>query len=188
MTKIIFIVFLEVIHTKEYINRMENLKVSKAKIEDLPVVLSLFQDAIEYMNNNNIPQWDEYYPNEEVLEEDIQNNELYIVKLEEIIVSVFVINSDYDNDYKYGNWTYKGKSYVILHRLCVNVKVQNQGIGTKTLLLIEKMLKDNNTQAIRLDAFSKNPYALRMYENNNYKRVGEVNFRKGLFYLYEKIL
>lgn len=167
---------------------MGNLIVLKAKIADLPVVLTLFQEAIDYMNNNNIPQWDEYYPNEEVLKEDIQKNELYIVKLEEIIVSVFVINSDYDSDYKYGNWTYKGKSYVILHRLCVNVKYQNQGIGTKTLSLIEKVLKDNNIKAIRLDAFSKNPYALRMYENNDYKRVGEANFRKGLFYLYEKIL
>lgn len=167
---------------------MDNLKVLKAKIEDLPEVLSMFQNAIQYMNKNNIPQWDEHYPNEEVLKEDIEKNELYIVKMGDIIASVFVINSEYDDDYEYGNWTYKGESYVILHRLCVNVKVQNQGIGTKTLSIIEKMIKDNNIKSIRLDAFSKNPYALRMYENNNYKRVGEVNFRKGLFYLYEKIL
>lgn len=164
------------------------MKVLKAKIEDLPVVLSLFQDAIQYMNNHNIPQWDEYYPNEEVLREDIQNKELYIVKMEETIVSVFVINFNYDEEYSKGDWKYKGDSFAVLHRLCVNVQFQNQGIGKNTLSIIEKMLKENNIKAVRLDAFSKNPYALRLYENNNYKRVGEVNFRKGLFYLYEKIL
>lgn len=167
---------------------MDNVKILKAKIEDLPEVLNLFKEAIQYMNNNNIPQWDEYYPNEEVLKEDIEKNELYIIKNEDIIVSVFVINNDYDKDYENGEWEYKGSSFVILHRLCVNVKYQNQGLGKKTLLYIERMLKDNNTQSIRLDAFSKNPSALRLYENNNYKRVGEANFRKGLFYLYEKIL
>jgi predicted GNAT family acetyltransferase len=37
-----------------------------------------------------------------------------------------------------------------------------------------------------LDAFSLNPFALRLYEKIGYVRVGEANWRKGLFYLYEK--
>lgn len=52
--------------------------------------------------------------------------------------------------------------------------------------LIESIIQSKGIETIRLDAFSQNPIALRMYENLGYKKVGEVNFRKGLFYLYEK--
>ncbi len=50
------------------------------------------------------------------------------------------------------------------------------------------MLRDRGIESVRLDAFSLNPYALRMYEGLGYKKVGEANWRKGLFYLFEKNL
>ncbi|MBD5427537.1 MAG: hypothetical protein HDR38_08340 [Treponema sp.] len=39
---------------------------------------------------------------------------------------------------------------------------------------------------IRLDAFSENPYALRLYEHMGYVKVGTADWRKGMFYLMEK--
>ncbi|MOA35168.1 hypothetical protein D3C78_1565980 [compost metagenome] len=56
------------------------------------------------------------------------------------------------------------------------------------MLLIEDLVKQMGLETIRLDAFSQNPYALRMYEKLHYRTVGEVQWRKGLFYLMEKKL
>lgn len=53
---------------------------------------------------------------------------------------------------------------------------------------IESTFLGNGIQAVRLDAFSLNPYALRLYERLGYRKTGEVTFRKGVFYLYEKEL
>ncbi|MDP4147194.1 MAG: GNAT family N-acetyltransferase, partial [Bacillota bacterium] len=39
-----------------------------------------------------------------------------------------------------------------------------------------------------LDVFSLNPFALKMYYKQGYIKVGEVNWRKGKFYLMEKKL
>jgi ribosomal protein S18 acetylase RimI-like enzyme len=39
---------------------------------------------------------------------------------------------------------------------------------------------------IRLDVFTLNPYALKMYEKSGYIKVGFAHWRKGEFYLMEK--
>jgi ribosomal protein S18 acetylase RimI-like enzyme len=41
---------------------------------------------------------------------------------------------------------------------------------------------------IRLDAFTRNPAALALYESRGYRRAGTVHFRKGAFYCYEKAM
>lgn len=43
-------------------------------------------------------------------------------------------------------------------------------------------------QAIRLDAFSENPFALKLYGNRGYSRAGYADRRKGRFYLMQKYL
>jgi hypothetical protein len=56
------------------------------------------------------------------------------------------------------------------------------------MIMIEELLRKEGIQSIRLDAFSLNPYALKMYGALGYQKVGETNWRKGLFYLLEKKL
>lgn len=51
---------------------------------------------------------------------------------------------------------------------------------------IENNLREQGVSSIRLDAFTQNPYALKMYQSIVYHITGEVNFRKGRFYLMEK--
>ena len=113
---------------------------------------------------------------------------MFVGKINREIASVFVLNKEYDEEYNNMNWKYKDASFYILHRLCVNPKFQNQGIGTNTMRLIEEFLRDEGIETIRLDSFSLNPFALKMYEKAGYLKVGEANWRKGLFYLFEKLI
>lgn len=53
---------------------------------------------------------------------------------------------------------------------------------------IEKEVSSMGFQAIRLDAFTENPFALKLYDNLGYSRVGYADWRKGRFYLMEKYL
>ncbi|MDR2044427.1 MAG: GNAT family N-acetyltransferase [Clostridium sp.] len=158
------------------------------KIEDINVIDKIFKHSIENMIKNNIFQWDEIYPNKEILENDIRKNQMYKIILNSNIVSVFVLNKEYDKEYLSAKWEYDGNNFVILHRLCVNAEYQNRGFGVKTMLCIEKHLKNNGIESIRLDVFSKNPIALKLYNKLGYKRTGEATGRKGLFYFMEKIM
>lgn len=75
-----------------------------------------------------------------------------------------------------------------MHRLCVNPVFQNQGIARRTMEHIEQEAAAKGIQAIRLDVFSQNPHALKLYRNRGFEEVGTTQWRKGLFYLMEKYL
>ena len=99
-----------------------------------------------------------------------------------------MLNKKYDIEYENGNWKDLEKSYYVIHRLCINPKNQNKGIGKKTLRYIEGEVSTLGCEAIRLDVFEKNPYALKLYYAFGYEKVGYADWRKGRFYLMEKYL
>ena len=164
------------------------MELKLAEIEDLEVINGIYKDAIEKMINNNIFQWDETYPNKNILEDDIKNKQLYKIIYDNNIIATLVLNKEYDKEYLDGKWEYNGNNFMVLHRLCINTKYQNKGFGTKIMLFIEEYLKNKGVNSIRLDTFTKNPIGLRLYNKLGYKKVGEANWRKGLFILFEKIL
>lgn len=164
------------------------MKIRKAELGDLNIIIDIFKNAINEMNDNNISQWDEIYPTSEILKEDILKKEMYVGIKGDTIVSVIVVNNEFDEQYKNGDWKYADESFAVVHRLCVNPIYQNQKIGQATMSMLEEILKKDGIESIRLDAFSLNPYALKMYRALGYQKVGETNWRKGLFYLLEKKL
>lgn len=159
-----------------------------AKIESLPRIVSIYKNAVQAMNDNNIFQWDELYPDVSILKKDILAGDMLTGVENETIVSAVVLSKDFDAQYLNGKWSYLGENFIIIHRLCVDPAYQNRKIGTNTLLLAEALAKNNNIKSIRLDAFSQNPSALRLYENLGYKKAGRVSWRTGEFYLYEKMI
>ncbi len=164
------------------------IKYRKADFNDLDGVFEIFKNAIDNMNSNKIFQWDEIYPDRKTLYDDILKQQLYIGTTENKTAVAFVLNCDCDTEYENGKWQYTDCSFFILHRLCVNPEFQNQGVGTATVEHIESTARNLGAEAIRLDAFSENPYALSMYKKLNYKTVGYADFRKGRFLLMEKKL
>ncbi len=105
---------------------------------------------------------------------------------EKIIVVVYAINEQCDEQHKNGKWQYIGENYKIIHRLCVSPDCQNKGIAQMTLIHIEEELKSLGVKAIRLDVFCENPYALKLYMKNGYQKTGVACWRKGKFLLMEK--
>ena len=141
-------------------------------VNDKPIeVMRLY---IKYLCNN--------YENKE----DIEKEELFLGEINGAIACAFVINEEYDEEYNDANWEYKNSKFKVIHRLCVNVGFQNMGIGKRVMKIIEEELRKENVECIRLDTFSKNPFSIKLYENIGFKKVGEANWRKGLFNIYEK--
>lgn len=162
------------------------MEIKKAEINDLNKIVKMYKDAIDNLNNIGIYQWDEIYPNELTLKEDIEKHELNKIICDEKLVGAVVINKETDEQYENGHFEYD--NYAVVHRLCVNPEYQNHKIGHNAMIMIEHILKEKGISSIRLDAFSKNLFSLKMYEKLGYKKVGNAQWRKGLFYLYEKIL
>ena len=162
------------------------IKFRLGKNEDLDIIVKVFEKVIYELGKEGIYQWDSLYPNEEVLKSDLEKKQLYVGIYDGKIVSIYVLNQECDEQYKNGHWQYENASFYVVHRLCVNYDFQHKGIGKKTMIHIENELRNKNIETIRLDTFSENIYAMKMYEKLGYVNVGETNWRKGKFYLLEK--
>lgn len=157
-------------------------------LQDLDSICLLIKEAIFEMEKNGIYQWDDIYPAREDFEEDIRNNNLYVVFEKDFLVAFYVISGECDEQYNNAEWRYEADSAYILHRFCVSPKVQNRGIGKKVLQHIEQQIKDMGYKSVRLDAFIQNPFAQRLYRHNGYESRGYADWRKGRFNLMEKKL
>jgi len=156
--------------------------------DDLKEICCLIKKAIEHMEQQGIHQWDELYPSEEVFLDDIVNNTLYIAIEDDKIIGIYVINKECAEEYYNCQWENPEETAYIIHRFCISPDYQNKGIGTKVLLHIEEQIKNMGYLSIRLDVFSENPYALKLYEKNGYEKRGHADWRKGRFFLMEKTL
>ena len=161
---------------------------SKADINDLEEIYSLYQNAIIAMEKDNIHQWDEIYPDKDILKEDITKNQMYIGKTDNKIAVCFVLSEECDEEYKNGCRKHTDSRFNVIHRLCVNPLFQNQGIAAKTLEYIENLSKSEGYDSIRLDCFTQNPYSRKLYDKAGYSITGYADWRKGRFELREKKL
>lgn len=157
-----------------------------ANEDDLDEVCSMVQDAVAHMIEQNIFQWDELYPVREDFAADIARQQLTVGVADGRIAVIYVLNQECDAEYADGDWKYKDEPFYVIHRLCVSPGFQRMGIAENTLRHIEETLAAMGICEIRLDVFSGNPFAQRLYEKAGFHRTGEVHWRKGTFYLMEK--
>ena len=150
--------------------------------------MHLVQAAIENMETLGIHQWDELYPAREVFADDISKGQLHVGVVDGVFAVIYVVNQECDVEYENGNWEYPDDRYCAIHRLCVNPAFQHQGLARRTIEYIEKQFIEAGFQTLRLDAFSENPRALKLYYGLGYKTVGFADWRKGRFFLMEKHL
>jgi len=167
---------------------MDELIFKKADMPDCGRIIGIIRRAAKAMTAAGIDQWDELYPTAEIVEEDIKNGELTVVTLRGSIVAVYTLNAECDEQYRSGCWRSDSSNYKVIHRLCVDPEYQNRGIAKAAVSHIAQELRAEGCASIRLDVFAENPYALQLYAAAGYRRVGEASWRKGLFYLMEKIL
>ncbi len=157
-----------------------------AIIDDMEDICRMIDAAKELMATQGINQWDEVYPACEDFEEDIKKKTLYLAIKDNQLAAIYVISEECDDEYLKCEW--ENKKPCIIHRFCVSPSFQHNGIGNVVLRHIEKQLIEAGYDSVRLDVFTQNPYALRLYEKNGYVKRGFADWRKGRFLLMEKKL
>ncbi|MCR4691313.1 MAG: GNAT family N-acetyltransferase [Lachnospiraceae bacterium] len=156
--------------------------------QDIDAVCTLIRQAVEEMRKQGIEQWDDIYPAREDFEEDIAKQTLYLAYAEDALAALYVISGECDEQYGNGQWKYDDETAYVLHRFCVSPHFQHQGIGKSVLLHVEQQIREMGYQSVRLDTFTENPFAQRLYRHNGYEARGLAHWRKGTFDLMEKRL
>ncbi|MEF2783303.1 GNAT family N-acetyltransferase [Erysipelotrichaceae bacterium HCN-30851] len=144
------------------------MKCRLAVKEDLPQIISMFENIIQDMSVKNINIWDEEYPCN-AFEEDILLNRLYVVE-EDVIVSAFVL-CDTDEAADSIKWKHMTNQAMYLSRFGVHVNYAGKGIGSFTLLKVKEIAKQLNADCIRLFVANINEPACRLYEKEGFTKA-----------------
>jgi len=161
--------------------------IRKAVPADLVQIEKVLEAVKADMHNNNIDQWDEEYPNQEILKQDIESQVGWVFVENGDILSYMVLNESCDEEYHLLSWKYISP-FLIIHRLFVSPSAQGKGVSSMMIKHAEEFASENNYHSIRLDAFSLNETANWVYLKKGYEFVGTVTFRKGIFNCYEKAI
>lgn len=166
---------------------------NKAKMDDLSRIDELYKVCILNLNESGIYQWDDRYPNISTYTSCIKDKCQYIFESDGDLIGSVILNESQSEEWNLVPWNYIDGRIIVIHALAINPKVQGKGYGQQVLELCEAYGFNNGYTAMRLDVFSKNAAAIRLYEKNAFQKVGEVTFSfkpigHQQYYCYEKML
>ena len=99
-----------------------------------------------------------------------------------------MLNDEQSQEYNSLSWSDNTGKPLAVHRLCVSTAFQGKGVAKKLMWFAEDYARENKYSSIRLDAFINNKISVGLYDSLGYQRTGILQFRKGEFYCYEKVL
>jgi GNAT superfamily N-acetyltransferase len=163
--------------------------ITKAKLSDVKEIMEIINTTVEEMKSYNNTQWDENYPQGKDFEKDIEQGDLYIEIEDGNIKGFICVNYTEPIEYSDLEWSSNEKSMVV-HRMSVNSKFRNSGIGSKLMNFAEQLAIKNGFKYLKTDTYSINTKMNSLFKKFNYEFVGEMNFlgKEKPFYCYEKML
>jgi GNAT superfamily N-acetyltransferase len=165
------------------------MNLRKARVSDAPTIWSILQEAIEQRKQEGSRQWQDGYPNEQTVQDDIAKEYAHVLVDENVIVAYVAIIFDGEPAYEAieGEWlTYS--DYVAVHRVATSNAVKGKGVATQLLQLLEPFCLERKVYSIKLDTNFDNLPMLRILSKLNYTYCGEIFFKGASRKAYEKVI
>jgi ribosomal protein S18 acetylase RimI-like enzyme len=164
--------------------------IQKAKISDLENIMLMYKSCVEGMLANNIDQWDESYPNKDIITQDLIAQTYFIMIKNNIIIAGINIDQNQDKTYLSLQWNDKKNQFLVVHRLAVKEDFWSNGIGKSLMLFTENLVIEKGLKSIRLDTYSGNPKAMDFYIRMGYNKVGTISLKpnKNKYHCFEKTI
>ncbi len=99
-----------------------------AKVVEIPRILEITRACTTAMRARGIFQWDEGYPSEAALRNDIGRGELWAYEIDGDLVAIVAISTHMDPEYGPVSWLTESEGNRYVHRLAVHPEHQRQGI------------------------------------------------------------
>lgn len=166
-----------------------NYSFREAGESDAVAIWEILQGAIARRKADGSRQWQDGYPNPEVVNQDIANGFGYVLTVDNTIAGycALMINNEPAYDDIVGKWLTNG-DFVAYHRVAISEDYLGHGLAKKMLNYIETFARDNNIKSIKVDTNFDNPGMLNLLDKFGYTYCGEVFFRGAARKAFEKVL
>jgi GNAT superfamily N-acetyltransferase len=161
----------------------------KASLPEITQIWEILQQAIEQRKRDGSEQWQNGYPNEQTVHDDLTNGYGYVITDNDIIIAYAAIIFGVEPAYTEikGQWLTHG-DYVVVHRVATSNSVKGQGVATKLFKLLEDLAIENNVFSIKVDTNFDNIPMLKLLERLDYSYCGEIFFGGASRKAFEKVL
>ena len=162
---------------------IEQLSIKHTVPQDLGAMMDLFSEARATIATLGIDQWQNGYPSEEIVVEDIRLSRSYAVKEGEALLGTFVLmekEPTYDKIYD-GAWLTGERTagYLAIHRVAVAVACRGKGVSTSILNYAEEEAKRRGLTSLRIDTHEGNKVMRRMLEKHGFSYCGVIHLENG---------
>ncbi len=164
------------------------MNISCATEADIDAIMALVRDAVRQKQMNGDDQWDDSYPDRELIAQDVSSGTLFKITVEGELAGIIVLNEEQPPPYFTVSWKDGGRPLVV-HRLCIDPRFQRRGLARRLMLFAEEHAAANGYRSIRLDTYSGNHGAQALFQSLDYLPVGDVSLREGkCFHCFKKMI
>ena len=161
----------------------------KAEVSDTSVIWNILKEAIEQRKQEGSRQWQDGYPNEQTVDDDIEKGYAYVLVDANVVVAYVAIIFDGEPAYDSieGKWLTYG-DYVAIHRVATSNAAKGKGVATQLLQLLEPFCLERKVHSIKLDTNFDNAPMLKILNKLDYTYCGEIFFKGASRMAYEKVI
>ena len=139
------------------------MKIELARLKELDELHGIVRAATRHMEEQGITQWDDVYPSRSILKDDIEKQQMYVIRAGGQKAGMMVLNEEQQPEYAEVDWRYTGRALVI-HRLTIDPAFERRGLAFRLMDFAEELAFAEGYDSIRLDAFTGDPAAFGLYE------------------------
>lgn len=167
------------------------MDIQKAKLKDLTAIVRLINQAKAYFKESGIDQWQDGYPNEDVIRNDIDLGHSYVLVNKDQIIGTFYFACEDEISYqtiRNGQW-HSSSPYAVVHRIVVDNTIKGHGYAKFMMDYAISQTKKHGLSSIRIDTHRDNLSMQRFLQKNGFHYCGDITLQSGAPRIaFEKIL
>ncbi|MDP5105358.1 MAG: GNAT family N-acetyltransferase [Polaribacter sp.] len=154
------------------------MKIQLSKVENIPNIMEIIDDAKAYLASQNIDQWQNGYPNAEQIENDIEKGESYVVITDENqIIATAMFTTNKESTYKVidGTWfVNEDENYGVIHRMAIKKEYRKFGLATFLFDEFHLQLFEKNIKSLKIDTHEDNKGMQSLIKKLGYQYCGII--------------
>ena len=158
------------------------MKIRHTQLEDIPAIVNIYNQAKEYLKSQNVNQWQDGYPNEESIINDMHKNQSYVLVDNEKIIGTAAIVLELDPNYAYiedGKWITDMNNYYCIHRIAVDNSIKGKHLANEFMKYAEELAIQDHKMSLRIDTHHENLSMQRFLKKCGFISCGTIYLQSG---------
>ncbi|MGL5978264.1 MAG: GNAT family N-acetyltransferase [Erysipelotrichaceae bacterium] len=153
------------------------MHIRTSTLADLPAIVALIEEAKAFLYQHRVDQWQNGYPNMDVIRGDIQAKTSYVVEMDGDIVASFFLSFDIDPTYAvvHGGAWQGDDPYAVIHRYVIANRAKASGISHRIMVDIKQLCTQEEIHEIRIDTHEDNRIMQGMLLREGFQKVGTIH-------------